>query len=341
MKASRFLCLLLVIIGNSLSQPASAADTNAPALPYKEAAVPSPVETVKFDWQDQKRDRKVPVKIYYPTTGAGPFPVIIFSHGLGGSRDGYEYLGRYWASHGYVSVHVQHLGSDSAVWQDAPPAERLKAMQKSILNLKNASERPRDVSFAIDELARLNQEAGPFQHRLDMDRIGVAGHSFGGFTTLAIAGEVFPTFSGGELSSEDARVKAAIAMSSPVPRDKSRWDAAFAKIHIPCFHMTGTRDDSPIGDTKAEARRVPFDHIQGADQFLVTFQDGDHMVFSGRPRGVVGGEKDELFRGLILMSSTAFWDAYLKGDAQAKTWLAGTGFTTVLKQNGKFEKKLR
>src|ERR1043166_7563974 len=74
------------------------------------------VATAKFDWLDTKRERTVPVKIYYPSTGNGPFPIIIFSHGLGGSRDGYEYLGRYWTSHGYVSVHVQHIGSDDAVW---------------------------------------------------------------------------------------------------------------------------------------------------------------------------------------------------------------------------------
>jgi predicted dienelactone hydrolase len=58
------------------------------------------VETISYDWQDKTRDRDVPVKLYFPKSGAGPFPVIIFSHGLGGSRDGYEYLGRHWASHG-------------------------------------------------------------------------------------------------------------------------------------------------------------------------------------------------------------------------------------------------
>jgi predicted dienelactone hydrolase len=78
------------------------------------------VETISFDWHDKARDRDVPVKLHYPKTGAGPFPVIIFSHGLGGSRDGYEYLGRHWASHGYVSVHLQHKGSDTAVAMSAP-----------------------------------------------------------------------------------------------------------------------------------------------------------------------------------------------------------------------------
>src|SRR4051812_39599848 len=75
------------------------------------------VETLKLEWRDAKRQRDVPAKIYFPKDATGACPLIVFSHGLGGTRDGYEYLGRYWASHGYVSVHVQHLGSDDAVWR--------------------------------------------------------------------------------------------------------------------------------------------------------------------------------------------------------------------------------
>ncbi len=104
--------------------------------------------------------------------------------------------------------------------------------------------------------------------------------------------------------------------------------------------MTGTKDTSPIGMTNVEDRRVPFDHISSADQFLITFQDGDHMVFSGRGR-MAGGEKDALFQTYIRMSSTAFWDAYLRGDATAKSWLTGDGFKIVLGADGAFEKKLR
>src|SRR5579863_6163408 len=83
---------------------------------------PSPgtnqVGIIRYEWQDASRDREVPVKIYYPTNGAGPFPVIIFSHGLGGSREGYAYLGEDWVAHGYVSVHVQHHGSDQGIFKD-------------------------------------------------------------------------------------------------------------------------------------------------------------------------------------------------------------------------------
>src|SRR5581483_9906365 len=132
MKLCNHLLLLALAILGFHSPAARAAGAEEAPLPYLEKANTSAVATVKYDWLDQKRDRKVPVKIYYPQTGSGPFPVIIFSHGLGGSRDGYEYLGRYWASHGYVSVHLQHLGSDSSILTNVPRAERMAAMRKSV-----------------------------------------------------------------------------------------------------------------------------------------------------------------------------------------------------------------
>src|SRR5699024_7666657 len=129
----------------------------------------------------------------------------------------YDYLGINWASHGYICVHLQHPGSADSVWKNAPLLDRLQALQDAALNVQNAINRPYDVAFAIDQLTRLNQTDVRFRKRLDLDHIGMAGHSFGSYTTLAIAGEVFSTALGGELSVGDPRVKAAIAMSSPVP----------------------------------------------------------------------------------------------------------------------------
>ncbi len=329
-------CLSLVgaLLNSSITLVAS--DTNAS---YYSSPGPFAVESVRYEWHDAKRDREVPVKIYYPKTGNGPFPIIIFSHGLGGSRDGYAYLGNHWVSHGYVCVHVQHVGSDSAVWQDVPPAERMAALRRAALNLDNAVNRPRDISFAIDQLTKLNSDDSLFKHRLDLERIGVAGHSFGGYTTLAVAGEVFFGVTGTEHSYADPRVKATIAMSAPAPLNKRDLDASFAKIKIPIFHMTGTRDDSPIGETKAEDRRISFDHIKNAPEYLVIFKDADHMVFSGRTAGMGNGERDAFFQKFILSGSTAFWNAYLKRDTTAKKWLSDGGFESVLGDDGKFSKK--
>jgi predicted dienelactone hydrolase len=305
---------------------------------YKPGPGSYAVETTIFDWTDNSRQRPVPVKIYSPQ-GAGQFPVIVFSHGLGGSRDGYEYLGRYWASHGYVSVHVQHLGSDSAVWQGT--LHPLKSMRAAAMNPTNAIARPLDIRFVIDRLEALARDgSSPFKGRLDLGAIGVAGHSFGAWTALAVAGQ-----SVGLVTSEptlaDPRVKAAIAMSPAPPLRKRQLDEVYGRIKIPVFHMTGTRDDSPISNTRAAERRVPFNHISGPDQYLLVFDGGDHMVFAGTRRPAKAGYKDEIFQNLIEEGSTAFWDAYLRKDAAAKAWLASGGFQAALGRNGKLEKKIK
>ena len=74
------------------------------------------VGTVYVTWHDAGRNRNVPAKVYYPANAKEPCPVIIFSHGLGGNREGYAYLGEHWAGCGYISVHLQHIGSDDSVW---------------------------------------------------------------------------------------------------------------------------------------------------------------------------------------------------------------------------------
>ena len=311
------------------------------------AAGPNQVEVATYEWTDPLRHREVPVKIYYPKSG-GRCPIIIMSHGLGGSREGYEYVGRQWASHGYVSVHPQHKGSDDGVWKGEQ--NPMEAMQKAAANLANALDRPKDVSFVIDRLEQLDREDGPLQGRFDSSRIGMAGHSFGGYTTLAIAGQAFPGLLGKTLTLADRRVRAAVSMSAPVPKQRDKLEQAFGPIKIPCLHMTGTLDDSPIGDTKAADHRLAFDHMHLADQYLVNFVGGDHMIFSGRPRrpeklvvpGLHGsGEKDALFQELIRTVTTAFWDAYLRDDARAKRWLTGGGCEALLGENAQFEKKVK
>jgi predicted dienelactone hydrolase len=306
-------------------------------------ATAAAVEAITQDWHDTARDRSVPVKLYLPAETAavkGPRPTIIFSHGLGGSREGYEYLGRHWAEQGYVSVHLQHLGSDAAVWKDNP--RPMDALRQAAAMPANSLNRVLDVRFALDQLEKLNREPGPLHGRIDLQRIGMAGHSYGAWTTLAVAGQVFFGPGGKELSGADPRIKAALPMSAPAPRDKTaaKLDAAFAKIKIPVMHMTGTLDDSPIGETKAAERRLPFDHIRGADQYLITFAGGDHMIFSGRGRLPGNREKDEVFHRLILRASTAFWDAYLRDDAKAKEFLQRGGLEKTLAADAKLEMSL-
>jgi len=108
------------------------------------------------------------------------------------------------------------------------------------------------------------------------------------------------------------------------------------------MHMTGTRDFLEIfPQTKAEDRRIPFDHMSKAETCLVIFNDGDHMIFSGRGR-LGTPEKlaqDAAFQKLICAGTTAFWDAYLKGNAAAKKWLLDGGYAKLLGAQASFETK--
>ena len=312
--------------------------------PYTPPTASAEVSELKLDWHDSARDRPVPVKLYFPKDGAGPFPIIIFSHGLGGSRDNYAYLGKHWAGCGYVSVHVQHLGSDDGVWRDVSLAERAKALQKAAMNISNATNRPLDAQFAMDQMVKLNADStSPLKGRLDVQAFAIAGHSFGGFTTLALAGQTFMLPLGRSKRYDEPRLKAAIQMSAPAPTRRTDLDQVYGSITVPTMHMTGTEDFVEIlPQTKPADRRIPFDHMSAAETCLVIFNGGDHMIFSGRERQGSEGERsqDEVFHKLICAGSTAFWDAYLKGDFAAKEWVMGSGYAKLLGQQAIYERKV-
>jgi dienelactone hydrolase len=180
-----------------------------------------------------------------------------------------------------------------------------------------------------------------------MERVGMTGHSFGARTTMAIGGQVFPLPGGMELSAVDGRVKAALPMSPMPPKIPAQHEVVFSKISIPMMHMTGTLDTSFIDVGRApEERQIPYEKTTGPEQYLIVFKGGDHMIFSGRPRGMremATGDpsKDAVFQEMIAMSSTAFWDAYLKGDAEAKGWLKAEedGLGEALEGEASFEWK--
>jgi predicted dienelactone hydrolase len=329
---------------------ATRAEESASALStYAADPGPFPVATVRYTWTDTSRNRDVPVKIYYPLSSlralegeagretAGLSPVIIFSHGLGGTREGYEYLGRHWASYGYVSVHVQHLGSDDSVWRGKP--DPLQAMKDSLKAPRNTLNRPRDIHFVLDQVALLNQKDPALAGRLDLSREGMAGHSFGGWTTMAVAGQVAVLPGGREVSFADPRFKAAIAMSAPSAFNRQTLDRAYAAITISVLHMTGTNDYSLVTDATPADKRIAFDHTTNATSFMLTFNGADHLTFSGHGQ-LPGGQLDAEFQPYILQVTTAFWDAYLKDDAVARVYLTQGGFATTLGEKGVWEQKI-
>ena len=80
--------------------------------------------------QDAKRSREIPIRVYLPENKTAAL-VVLFSHGLGGNREGSAFLGKHWAKRGYISVFLQHPGSDDGVWKDLPVAERMTALKQA------------------------------------------------------------------------------------------------------------------------------------------------------------------------------------------------------------------
>ena len=303
---------------------------------YKAEDGPAIVEARYFDWKDEARGRLVPVKVYYPPSITGKCPVIIFSHGLGGTREGGETWGRHWASYGYISLHIQHIGSDDKILRGTP--EQLNNIA-STLNAENWISRIKDVSFVLDKIEELNGSDHVFSNKIDLARIGMSGHSFGSATTLGVCGQKIAYGAGGrEMSFADKRIKAGIAFSPSVTK-RGDPKTAFGSVKIPLMSFTGTKDDSPVTPTKAADRRIPFDNMTGKGKYLITFEGGDHWVFSGTKRFRGENAHDKSIHGFINMFTTVFWDAYLRGDKKAKEWLDGDGAASCLAGSVTLEKK--
>jgi predicted dienelactone hydrolase len=165
---------------------AQEAATQAPqtfnALP--DPAKPGPFAVRKEVWNlvDASRQRAFYVNVYSPEQNkAAQLPVIIFSHGLASRPEDYAEGFKHLASHGYVVAAPQHPGSDT-IWLKA----MLKGLHRDLFDVQDFINRPKDISYVIDELGRRN--AGSFAGRLNLASVGVAGHSFGGYTALAVAG---------------------------------------------------------------------------------------------------------------------------------------------------------
>lgn len=186
---------------------------------------PHPVGTQQFSWTDSNRNHTMPVDVWYPATethkgqdldpgtqaafemipgmgaslqqaveNAAPrsecFPLVVFSHGFGGERRQSTFLCTHLASHGYVVASMDHVGNTTAdMLSGEGAAGDPEATDRFIQS------RPLDTSFVID--AMLGGQSGL---DIDSERIGMAGHSFGGWTTL-------------KTLESDARIKAALPLA--------------------------------------------------------------------------------------------------------------------------------
>jgi len=274
---------------------------------------------------DSKRSKDLLLKIYYPD-GTGPFPVIIFSHGALASKDDYSGLGRYWASHGYVSIHPSH--SDSVA-----DSNFRGTLLDAILDAHAWENRPRDISFIIDSLTKLQEVVPGLRGKLDRTRIGVGGHSFGAFTAGAIGGAtvLLPDRDKAQ-SFYDKRVKAVVMLSPQGEGEMGLTARSWDNFRTPMLLMIGSKDFGPRRQAPAW-RTVPFHQAPAGDKYEVELAGGTHMVFAG-PTTI----KTHPFQ-CTRLQTTAFWDAYLKGDPAAKQYLKSHGLQTYSPNAAIFDQK--
>lgn len=254
-------------------------------------AGPNAVQVLKLDLYDQSRDRRIPLDLYWSAAATAEKPVIVFSHGLGSVRTDLRYLAEHLASYGYVVAAFEHPGSNEAHTNAAIAGKNRVLEPQEFLN------RPKDISFVLDELAKLNQTDASLRGKLATNNAMVIGYSFGGTTALSVAGAELQlkglkercqgdliSFSLGQgiqcvasgLPEEryqlrEPRIKRAIALN---PFTSLVFgDTGLSTIQVPTLVVTGSADKTTpaLAEQIAGFTKIP------APKWLVGFVGGTHL----------------------------------------------------------------
>ncbi len=246
-----------------------AAGLGLAGLPYRVQAQAASTRTLIL--RDAARQRDVPVLIRIPA-GNGPWPVVLYSHGLGDTRQAGELWGDAWRAQGIAVVHLQHPGSDMEVLREGgPQALRDAASPEQLLA------RLRDVRFVMDEVARAPSRKDSPLAALRIDALGVAGHGFGAQAVQALAGQRLPD--GADHS--DGRPLAFLALS-PTPAKAVGGSSPFAEVSRPVLAVTGSLDADPVSGARGgESRVAIYDSLPAGRRALLWLDGADHQTFSG------------------------------------------------------------
>ena len=142
------------------------------------------------DNMDQERNRNVPIKFHLPEETSAQ-PMVVVSHGAGGSRDGLFALSQELANQGYVLMCLEHVTSNLDNISSRMRSKRLgfrDALVDCGKDMSARKNRPLDVKFAIDLAERFNREETDLKGRIDFSQIAMIGHSYGAYTTMVCCG---------------------------------------------------------------------------------------------------------------------------------------------------------
>lgn len=347
------LLLLAFAVASCASAPNQLDEDQAPRSRYAGQAGESPVGVIPEGVvRDTQRASDVLFTVEYPTR-PGSYPLILFSHGFGATRGAYVGLSSHWASQGYVVIKPAHSDSGKLQTGTVPDAWR----DQTPTDWRN---RVRDVTAILDGLDKIEESYPELKGKIDRTKIGMAGHSYGAFTAMLVGGaKTFP----GAASYADPRVKAIVAMSPQGPGQVfGLTNESYKDIRIPALFMTGSMDRGLAEAETPEWRRQAFELAPEGDKWLVVLEGARHASFVGRldptmepsrpmrepalgdpaPRNrnpTIDGETDPRrpgresveglrFRGTfahVKGISLAFFDTYLKNEAEGRTALEGAG----------------
>jgi dienelactone hydrolase len=243
--------------------PSSAAATPSAAAPRPGPQAPTRAFAVKTRKLQLSRgaDRPLPTTVWYPATGAGPFPVIVFSHGLTARPADYADFLRRWARAGFVV---------------AAPAYPHTSAGVADFNVIDVLNQPADASYVLTQVLALDGKAGdPLRGRLDRTHVAAAGHSGGGITTLGMLS-----------GTRDDRLTAAVVLAG-----RQVLPGTFTGPEIPVLFVHGKLDRTVrYAEGLAAFRAVPW------PKGLLTLPSAGHVVTSGQEFDLVAEATTDFWR---------------------------------------------
>jgi predicted dienelactone hydrolase len=289
------------------------------------------VQTLKLNFNDQKRQRQIPLDVYFSTAATANKPVIVFSHGFGSVRTDLRYLAEHLASRGYVVAALEHPGSNETA------SKAVKQNKNQLVAPQEFLDRPRDISFILDELEKLNQTANnPLQGKLATNNVMVVGYSFGGGTALALAGgelqienlkqrcqQNLSTANLGErvqcagqalpektYQLRDARIKQAIALN---PTTSLMFgETGLTKVQIPTLILSSSADKitPPLTEQIMGFAKIPSpkwlvgvvggSHLSVVDPNLTPYQQGKPPILNKEVTGKQAQDVRKFLKGITL-----------------------------------------
>ena len=263
--------------------------------------------------------RDITLNVYFPTQGEA-FPLLLFSHGNWSDKDSYDRIIEHWVSHGYAVIAPNHLDCCSAV---QGIFNSLRYGQLGLITGRVA-----DLSRVLEELPAIEALAPTFAGKSDSAKLAVTGHSFGAFSAQQFGGAgAFDPDTERYLLNRDPRVKAIVAMSPPGPMFDTITAGSWQHLQTPTLVSTGTWDVQPTFWPDWRSHLLSWETAIPGDKYALVTQGADHYLGNliCRTEREATPQTDAL--RMVQIGTTAFLDAYLKDNTNARAFLEGDTLT--------------